>query len=135
MLDEAKTKGATSSEVAVNFDKGLNVTTRLGEVETVEFNQDKNFSITVYFGQRRGSATSSDTTTSSLKQLVDRACDIAKVSDEDPCFGLAEKSLLAQNFPELKLQFDWQLEVDEAIESAKQCEITSFRYRLTNCKF
>ncbi len=123
LLSMAKSNGATSCEVAVNFDKGLSVTTRLGEVETVEFNQDKNFSITVYFGQRRGSATSSDTTISSLKQLVDRACDIAKVSDEDLCFGLAEERLLAKDFPELKLQYDWQLEVEEAVESAKQCEL------------
>lgn len=122
LLSLAKQKGASSSEVSVNFDKGLNVTTRLNEVETVEFNQDKNFSVTVYFGNRRGSATSSDTKDSALEQLVSRACDIAKVSDPDPCFGLADKELLATNLPDLALEYDWNITVDEIIEKAKACE-------------
>lgn len=125
ILSIAKKCGASSAEVAVNFDKGLSVSTRLGEVETVEFNQDKNFAVTVYFDKRRGSATSSDTTKDSLQALVARACDIAKVSDEDPCFGLAEPALLATNFPELELNHPWDIEVTDAIELAKQCEQTA----------
>ncbi len=122
ILAMAKQHGASQSEVAVNFDNGLTVTTRLGEVETVEFNQDKSFALTVYFGNRRGSATSSDTTETSLKLLVDRACEIAKFSDEDPCFGLAEPELLATDLPDLKLHYDWSLEPQQAIEMASTCE-------------
>lgn len=122
ILEMAQKKGASQAEVSVNFDKGFSVSTRLEEVETVEFNQDKSFSVTVYFGNRRGGATSSDTSLSSLKQLVDRACDIAKASDEDPCFGLAEPELLATNFPDLQLDYPWMIDAQQAIELAKECE-------------
>ncbi len=123
ILDIAKSMGASSTEVSVSFDKGLNIASRLGDVETIEFNQDKSVALTVYFGQRRGSATSSDTSYASLKQLVSRACDIAKVSDPDPCFGLAETPLIATNFPDLALHFDWDINVPDAIDLAKECEL------------
>lgn len=122
LLALAKSNGASQVEVAVNFDKGLSVSTRLADVETVEFNQDKSFAVTVYFGKRRGGATSSDTTPQSLKQLVERACDIAKHSDEDQCFGLAEAGELATEFPELDLDHGWPIDVQQAISIAKDCE-------------
>lgn len=122
LLFMAKHQGATSAEVAVSLDKGLSVTTRLGEVETVEFNQDKSFALTVYFGQRRGSVTSTDHSEEALAMLVKKACDIASVGDEDPCFGLAEAGLLATEFPDLQLHYPWQIEAGEAIDLAKECE-------------
>lgn len=122
VIDLAKAAGATSTEVSVQLNKGINVATRLEEVETIEFNQDKQIALTVYIGNRRGTATSSDPSHPSLKKLVQHAADIAKVSDPDPCFGLADKSLLAINFPELDLYHPWNIEVKDAIELAKHCE-------------
>ena len=95
----AKSQGASSAEVALSYDKGLSVTARLGEVETVEFNQDKTLGITVYIGQKRGSASSSDISELAIKQTVSHALDIAKVSDDDPCFGLADSRFNGAKLP------------------------------------
>ncbi len=122
ILDIAKSMGASSSELSIQFNKGINVATRLKEVETIEFNQDKHIALTLYYGERRGSATSSDPSISSLKQLVSHAADIAKVSDPDPCFGLAEEKLLATNLPDLNLNFEWNIDTQKAIDEAKACE-------------
>lgn len=122
VLAMSQKKGATHAEVALSADKGLSVTTRLLEVETLEFNQDKGVGLTVYLGHRRGSVSSSDTSDSALEEAVQHAIDIAKVSDEDPCFGLADKSLLSQQYSDLDLYHPWDLAADEAIAQAKECE-------------
>jgi PmbA protein len=122
VLALAKQKGATDAEVALSTDKGLSVTTRLLEVETLEFNKDKGVGLTVYLGHRRGSVSSSDTSKKALEEAVTHAIEIAKVSDEDPCFGLADKSLLSQDYPELDLYHPWDVDAEEAIKIAKECE-------------
>ena len=122
VLELAKKEGATDAAVAVSNDKGFSVDVRMGQVETVTFNEDKGISVTVYIDKRKGSASSTDTSAQALELMVKAACDIAKVSAEDPCFGLADKKLMTQNHPELELFHPWDITPQEAIDMALKCE-------------
>ncbi|MDH5572540.1 MAG: metalloprotease PmbA, partial [Gammaproteobacteria bacterium] len=95
MLAEAKKLGATSAEAGVSVEAGLSVNVRLGEVETIEHNRDKGMGITVYFGQRKGSSSTSDFSPQAIKESVKAACDIARYTEEDKYAGLADAELMA----------------------------------------
>ncbi len=122
ILGQARGRGADAAEVGVSNDAGLAVTVRMGEVETVEYNRDRGFGITVYFGQRKGSATTSDSSPESVKATVQAACDIAQFTSEDTCAGLADPDLMARDLPDLELHHPWGLDADEAIAIARRCE-------------
>lgn len=122
ILKEAAKQGASSAEVDVGLNKGFSVTSRMGEVESVEYNQDKIVDITVYFGQRTGSASLSDLRMDAIQSAVKAACNIARFGDKDECGGLAEKELLAFNYPNLNLSFPWDISVEQAIEITLECE-------------
>ncbi len=122
ILDEAKRQGATSAEVDVHTHKGFTVTVRKGDVETIEYHQDKNVGITVYVGQRAGSASLSDVRPEAIRSAVNAACNIARFTDEDPFSGLADKESLAFQYPEIHLDFPWDISVVDAIALAKECE-------------
>ncbi len=122
ILLEAERQGATQAAVNLAANKGYTVTAHDGDVETVEYHQDKVLDITVYFGKRSGSASVTDLRPEAVKKAVEAACHIAKFTDEDPDSGLADKEDLAFNYPHLKLDFPWALTVEEAIELAIQCE-------------
>lgn len=122
ILNEAAQQGATSSEVSVSRGIGFTVSVRMGSVETVEYNRDKGIGVTVYFGKRKGSASSSDTTPESVKAIVRAACNIAKFSSEDPYAGLADAELLAKNYPDLDLYYPWSIDPEQAIQIALDCE-------------
>jgi PmbA protein len=122
ILDEAKRQGATSAEVDVAVNKGFNVMVRMGDVESVEYNQDKIIEILVYFGKRSGSASISDTRPEAIRAAVQAACNIARYTDEDPYAGIAEKDILAFNYPESDLYYPWDLSVPKAIEMGLECE-------------
>lgn len=134
VLELAKKEGATNVAVAVNNDRGFSVDVRMGEVETVAFSEDKGVGLTVYIGQRKGHASSTDTSPEALELLVKAACDIAKVSAEDPCFGLADKELMTKNHPDLDLFHSWNITPQQAIELALKCEshALSLDKRITN---
>jgi PmbA protein len=134
VLDLAKKEGATDAAVAVNNDRGFSVDVRMGEVETVAFSEDKGVGLTVYIGQRKGGASSTDTSLAALVSMVRAACDIARVSAEDPCFGLADKELMTKSHPELGLFHPWDVTPQQAIEMALQCEsqALSLDKRITN---
>ena len=138
LMDEvlaiAKREGATNAAVAVNNDRGFSVDIRMGEVETVAFSEDKGVGLTVYIGQRKGGASSTDTSPAALELLVKAACDIARVSAEDPCFGLADKELMTKEHPELDLYHPWDITPQQAIELALKCEshALSIDKRITN---
>ena len=133
-LDEAKKQGATAAEVGLSVGNGLSVTARLGDVETIENDCSQGFGLTVYFGQRKGSASSTDLSTKSLHDTVKAACSIAKFSSEDEFSGLPEKEMLATDFPDLDLNHPWALNADKAIELAIECEdaARSFDADITN---
>ena len=90
----AKEQGASGAEIDVSEGFGLNVTVRKGEVETIEHNRDKGFGATVYFGQRRGHASSSDMSPQALRDTLTKACSIARHTAEDPFAGLPDEALL-----------------------------------------
>lgn len=122
VLARAKAKGASDAAVSVNHDSGFSVDVRMKDVETVSFNEDKGVSLTVYFGHRKGSSSSTDTSPKALDAMVNAACEIAKVSAADPCFGLADKELMTKEHPDLDLYHPWVITPVEAIERALACE-------------
>jgi PmbA protein len=122
ILQEALSQGATSAEVDVGVNKGFSVTARKGDVESVEYNQDKALDITCYVGKRTGSASLSDLRPDAIRSAVQAAINIAKFTDEDPFTGLAEKELMAFNYPPVDVSYPWHISVEEAIELAKACE-------------
>lgn len=134
IVDEAKRQGASACEVGVSLNQGLSVNVRRGEVETLEFNRDQGFAITLYSGQRKGSASTSDTSPAAIKQAVEAALTIAKHASEDPCAGLADAALMAKELPDLDLYHPWALGADQAIELAQNMEAAAFAVdtRLSN---
>ena len=121
-LAEAKQSGATAAEAGANISQGLAVTVRLGEVETVEHTRDKGLGLTVYFGQRTGSASTTDISPEALRDTVRAACAIAKHTAEDDCAGLADPARLATHFPDLGLHYPWHPDMSQAIELARTAE-------------
>jgi PmbA protein len=122
LLEETKRQGASAAEAAVSSDAGLTVTARLGETEVIEHTRDNGLGVTVYFGQRKGSASTSDLSLEAVKETVEAACNFARYTSEDACSGLADKALMATEFPDLDLYHPWGLRVEEAIDLAIQCE-------------
>ncbi|HSX65095.1 MAG TPA: metalloprotease PmbA [Pseudoxanthomonas sp.] len=122
LLERARTCGATQAEVSCSEETGLNVNVRMGAVETVESNRDRGIGVTVYFGKRKGSASTADLREESLNATVDQACAIARFTEDDEASGLAEPELMAREFPELDLWHPWSLDADRAIDLALACE-------------
>jgi len=122
VIRRARVAGASQAEVAASIDTGLNVNVRLGEVETVEHTRDRGFGLTVYFGQRKGSASTADLNPDSIQATLEQACAIARYTEEDPAAGLADASRMATQFPDLDLWHPWHIETDEAIALGKQIE-------------
>lgn len=122
VLADAKKMGATDAEVSVGQDNGFTVNVRMGDVDTLEYHRSKGIGITVYFGHKKGSVSTTDINKESLHTAVEKACSIAKFADEDPYSGLADKQLMAVNYPDLDLYHPWSINPAEAIELAKNCE-------------
>ena len=122
MLDYAKQRGASAASADVSVGFGQTVTVRQGEVETIEYNRDKGLSVTVYLGQQRGNASTSDFSPQAVRDTVDAALSIARYTAKDDCSGLPDADMLARDCPDLDLYHPWDLPVEAAIELAKQCE-------------
>lgn len=121
VLTLAKNKGATQAEASMSKVQGIAVSTRLKEVETVEFTNDGGLGISVYVGRRKGSASTADLSKQALQLTVEKAIEIAKYTGEDPFSGLADEALMAHGFPDLDLyhpvELDTQLGIQQAIEA------------------
>jgi PmbA protein len=126
VLKHAREKGATACEVDVSEGFGQSVGVRCDEVETIEFNRDKGIGISVYSGQRKGYASTSDFSPQALRETVEAALNIARFTAEDDCAGLADVSLMAKDCPDLDLFHPWALTVEDAIETARRCEQAAF---------
>ena len=122
VLALARRQGASDAAVSVNHDIGFSVDVRMQQVETVAFSEDNGVSVTVYQGHQKGSASSSDTSKEALESMVLAAMDIARVSAADPCFGLADKALMAKESLNLDLYHPWSITPEEAIALALRCE-------------
>ncbi|MNQ08832.1 peptidase PmbA [compost metagenome] len=126
ILAEARQQGATACEVAVSLEQGLSTSVRQGEVETVEFNRDRGFGITLYLGQRKGSASTSAQGAEAIRETVAAALAIARHASEDDCAGLADAALMARELPDLDLYHPWAITPEQAIEQALACEAAAF---------
>ncbi len=122
LLERARVHGATQAEVSCSEETGLNVNVRLGDVETVESTRDRGIGVTVYFGQRKGSASTADLREESLEATVVQACAIARYTEDDDASGLADAALMASDFPDLDVWHPWALEMDHAVDLALACE-------------
>ena len=125
-LQQAKQQGASAAEVGVSHSSGLSVTVRQGDVETLEHNNDKGLGITVYFGQTKASASTSDFRPEAIAETVKAACGIAKHTQDDEFAGLADAALMASEFPDLSRYHSWDITADKAIEIATECEEAGF---------
>lgn len=122
LLARARAQGASQAAVSFDEDRGLNVNVRMGAVESVESTRDRSIGITVYFGQRKGSASTADLRPESLEATVAQACAIARHTEDDPASGLADAERMATDLREFDSWHPWRLEVDEAVDLALACE-------------
>jgi len=122
VLQRCAALGASQAEVAMNEDIGLSVNVRMGEVETVERNRDRGVGVTVYFGQRKGSASTADLEPASLEATVAQACAIARHTEADPAAGLADPARMATQLREFDAWHPWALDADRAIALATEAE-------------
>ena len=122
VIRRARAAGASQAEVSASVNTGLSVNVRLGEVETVERNRDRGFGLTVYFGQRKGSASTADLKASSIEATLAQACAIARYTEPDPCAGLADAGLMQKDYPDLDLWHPWEPSVDRAVEIGRAVE-------------
>lgn len=123
---EARKLGATDVSAGATEGAGLSVTVRKGELESVKRNRDKSLGITVYLGQRRGNASTSDFAPAAVQRTVQAAYDIARFTAEDPAAGLADAADIATEQRDLDLFHPWQLDADEATALALRCERAAF---------
>jgi len=122
VIHQASGRGADGVEAGVSIDVGLSVTVRLGETETLEYNRDRSLGLTVYFNQRKGSASTADFSPASVAATVQAACDIARYTSGDEYAGLADPDRLAKVIPDLDLYHPWDISAGQAIELARECE-------------
>lgn len=134
VLKVAKRLGASSAEAELSLSVGQSVSVRLGEVENIEYNRDKGMSVTVYFGQQKGHASTSDLSAKALQDTVAAACNIAKYTAQDAFCGIADAALMAQDIQDLDLNHPWDISVENAIAIAKTCEQAAMAVdpRITN---
>lgn len=121
-LDLARDMGAGEAEADVNLQRGLTATVRLGEVDTLEYQRDRGLGVTVYFGKRKGSASTADLSAEAVRVTVEKACNIARHTAEDQYSGLADPAALAREIPDLDLDHAWPVEATEVVELARRCE-------------
>jgi PmbA protein len=127
-LKMALAEGATQAEAGLSVSQGLSISARMREVETIEHQQDNGLGISVYFGQHKGTASTSNLNPEAIRKTVEAACNIAKYTSEDPCAGLADKDLIATEFKELDLYHPWDITPEAAIELALECESSALDF-------
>jgi PmbA protein len=133
-LATARRLGASQAEVSASRGAGLSATVRMREVETLEYHRDQGLAVTVYFGWRKGSASTSDLEAETVTETVTKACSLARYAAEDKFAGLAAPERLATEIPDLDLYHPWELEPGAAIELAAACEAAGLNEdaRITN---
>jgi PmbA protein len=133
-LEKAAALGASQAEADASYGEGLSVTVRQQDVETLEYHRDQGLEVTVYFGQRKGSASTTDMRAESIDQTVAKACSLAGYAAEDAAAGLADADRMATEFPDLDLYHHWELDADQAIVLATECEAAALACdkRITN---
>jgi PmbA protein len=133
-LEAARERGASQCEVDASQNRGLSTTVRLGDVDTVEYQRDRGVAVTVYFGKRKGSASTADLSAKAVRETVEKASTIARYTAEDSCAGLADPEELARDIPDLQLDHPWSLTPEDAVSLARSCEAAGLAVdsRITN---
>lgn len=126
ILKHARELGATDAATEISEGDGLSVSVRRDEVETIEHNRDKTVGVTVFVGNKRGNASTSDFSAKAIRDTVAAAHNIARFTAEDDCAGLAEAELLERAPRDLDLFHPWNLSADEAVELARRAERAAF---------
>ncbi len=126
VLSFAKEAGGTDAAVEISEGSGLSVSVRRGKIETIEQNKDKGMGVTVYIGQKRGNASTSDFSTAALRATVDAAYNIARFTAEDDCAGLADADMLEMAPRDLRLCYPWGVTTEEAVVLAQRAENAAF---------
>ncbi len=121
-LAEARDAGASQAEADASLQRGLTATVRLGEVDTIEYHRDRGLSVTLYFGKAKGSASTADLRPQAVREMVRKASAIARYTAADDCAGLANPDELAREVPDLQLHHPWELQPEQAVELARECE-------------
>ena len=134
LLDEARRLGADQAEATASHDIGLSATARLGEVENLEYTNDRGVAVTVYIDACKGSASTSDFSAAALREAVAKACTFAKYTAQDEHAGLADVAMMAGDPADLDLAHEWQISSQDAIRMAIDCEdaARSFDKRISN---
>ena len=121
-LSYARKRGASQAEASASNNTGLTLRVRMREVETLESHQDHSLGVTVYRGRRRGSAGTSDLSSGAVRETVDKALSLARFAAEDEYAGLADADRMATEFPDLDLHHPWDLQAEQAMDLALECE-------------
>jgi PmbA protein len=121
-LAEARARGASQAEADASLQRGLTATVRLGEVDTIEYHRDRGLSLTVYYGKAKGSASTADLRPAAVREIVLKASAIARHTSADECSGLADPAELAHAVPDLDLYHPWDIEPEQAVSLARDCE-------------
>jgi len=133
-LAQARACGATHAEAAASLQRGLTVSVRLGEVETIEYHRDRGLSLTVYCGQAKGSASTADLRPAAVREIARKATSIARHTAADEFAGLADPAALAREPRDLDLYHPWDIAAEDAVVLARECEAAGLACdaRLTN---
>lgn len=126
ILKYARELGATDAATEISEGDGLSVSVRRDEIETIEHNRDKTVGVSVFIGNKRGNASTSDFSLKAIRDTVAAAHNIARFTAEDDCAGLAEADLLERDPPDLDLYHPWELTADVAVDLARRAERASF---------
>ena len=126
VLKVARQRGASDCAAEVSEGSGLSVSVRKGQVETIEQNRDKGLGVTVYLGQRKGHASTSDFSRKALHDTVQAALDIARYTAEDECAGLPDADVIERAPRDLDLFHPWPIQATEAIALARRAEASAF---------
>lgn len=134
ILQRAKKIGASDAAAEVSASQGLSVSVRNQGIETIEQTRDRSLGVTVFDGQRRGSASTSDFTPEALQKTVEAAWHIARHTAQDPAAGLPDADQLASHYPDLDLHFPWDIDSNSAVRIAKRTEKAALAYsdQITN---
>jgi len=133
-LAHAKKLGATNAAAEASEGCGLSVSVRKGELENVERNRDKSLGVSIYIGNRRGSASTSDFSQAAIERTAQAAFDIARFTAEDPMAGLPDPDMIAHEQRDLDLFHPWAINSEQAAELALRCEAAALQTdaRITN---
>lgn len=134
VLQYAREKGGTDAAVEISEGSGLSVSVRKSKIETIEQNKDKGLGVTVFVGQKRGNASTSDFSAASLRATVEAAYNIARFTADDDCAGLADEDMLETNPQDLQLFYPWDISTEDAVTLAQRAEAAAFAVdpRVTN---